>query len=360
MGLFRKLLNRFSSAIRRKKRPAPQSTARELQPEPPLVKTAEPAPALARKNLGGPKIIILIPTRNRAVQYLRATVLSAARQAERHEHDVEIVVSDLSGEAHSRRNAQTIESLRKRISTPLHYYPKKENSKIMEALREATRQEKNAFRVLAPQNGFWGANRNRLALLAVYHGGENAVYLHLDDDSPLLSLEEETSTIQPNRRDEIRLFLEGLGRAKNFGRQGYAGVIKGVEAAIVSAGGGPQKPPNLREQLMRKTRTYGGSFKGGAGRIFSFDAMTWAYHPFERGEANFQQDRYSELHWDAPSRDGVPVVLHIGASGWTPEGTEKEVDLGTLAGPWASLVKRMAELGKKEREEKQTSKSSLQ
>ena len=297
-----------------------------------------------------PKIIVAIPTRNRPVQYLRATILSVARQAMEHGHDLEIVISDLSHRPEIKRNSRTIVSLKTKLGdrVPIHYYPAKRNSEIDRLLSGATEDEQEAFRQLVPEDGFWGANRNRLALLSAYHGGPNAVYLHLDDDTPLLALKNtpREATIKKLGRDEISLFLAGLGRALARGNKGYASVIRGVVAGVVSGGSGPQKVPNLRRQLLKGVRTYGGEFKGGAGRILSFDAMKWPYHPYELGETNLQQDRFGKLDYDAPNSDGAPQVLHIGAAGWAPSGKGKLVFPEELMDTWAGLVEKMASLKK--------------
>lgn len=324
------------------------------------------------------KVIIAIPTRNRPVQYLNATIHSAAQQAKEYGHDVEIVVSDDSS---SRKwllqNQRAVSRVFEKFGVPIHYYPASRIDPIRRLLRGATPAERRAYSKLVPKKGHWGKNRNKLALLAVYHGGENAAYLHLDDDSPLLGLQHEGSKVRKSAHDVIGFFLRGLKQARRRRLHGCEGWIVGVRGSTVSGGGAPLKPPNLGQLLKQEVYYHPGG--GGPSRMLEYKGMQMPYSPLGRGEDEAHSQALGGLlSYGADLRDlaavalvralrkrdfgtlrrlgegvdeilahfNAPHVLHIGAAGYTPSKGVRKIarpkDTTGLRRPWRSLVRRAA------------------
>ncbi len=310
------------------------------------------------------KIIVLIPTRDRP-QYLNLTVKSVAEQAVKHGHDVEIVVSDTSQErnlfvrkANAKINEELLRKLERRFGIPIHYYAPGKTRPIRTVLRQASKEESAAFKRNIPLDGEYGAHRNRLALLAVYHGGRDAVYLHLDDDTPLMTIHK--GNLKPNPEDVLTLFIAGLENARKHGVNGYSGMVIGTDDVAPRN----RKLGGLKEVLRHPTPIW---FSGaGPGRILPFESMKHPYLPRGLNEdlVHSQQIGLDQLtalldRW----REAMPFVVHIGERGSTKRPPQliserleeavkwfvrSESRIDELRKGWDTLVEKMA--GMKERE----------
>jgi len=228
----------------------------------------------------GNKFVVLIPTRDRPA-YLNLTVESVLEQAKRHGHkDIEIVVSDVSEAANARQNEKFVEKLRARFpDTPIHYYPPGEPEPIKRLLKKATQEEKKAFEELVPKDGHYGAHRNRLALLGIYHGGKNAAYLHLDDDTPLMSIDSKKGVLPKNLADVLGAFKAGFREAVKRNRPGFYGSIAGVPDSTVSLQDGAP-PGKLRDFLRDSEKSlYPVKATAGPARVLRAEAMRLPYAP---------------------------------------------------------------------------------
>ncbi len=318
------------------------------------------------------KVIVAIPTKNRPGQYLRAALHSVAEQAARFGHDVEIVVSDLSDGEIAQKNERLIEKLCARFpSVPIHHYPQGATP-IDKALEGASQPEIDAFENLTPTDGRWGANRNRLALLAAYHGGKNAAYLHLDDDTPLLHLDTgitlkrvlkatkrlaslkkpyfQRGIAEKSGADVIGQFLKGLAKARQRGYNGFAGRIKGVPSGQTSVR--LRKRTGTLRTYLEHPEFYKGSH-GGPGRILSFQGISKPYEPRCTGET---QDHNKDAKVFTGGKKlfnltAHPTILHIGMDGYTPPLNVKfaPFTLRAYYKAWESLAEKMAEMGKKKK-----------
>lgn len=231
------------------------------------------------------KIIVVIPTCNRP-GYLNETLRSVLEPTRRYGHDVEVVIRDDSRgtpegrkETFAELNEQLIGKLRGKYGIPIHYYPPGGKTPIEEVVEGMERRDKaRAKRILedaAPKWGYLGSKRNPLSLLAVYEGGVNAAYLHLDDDSPVLDVKDGRKVRQGN---VLQLYLDGLEEANRNRKHGYSSTIKGARDAAVSLGF--EKRSNATEVLKDpKVNRQEGDFSFAQGRILDFEAMQVPYHP---------------------------------------------------------------------------------
>lgn len=313
-----------------------------------------------KRKAGPPRIIVLIPTRNRESKHLNATLLSVAQQAILHKHRVEIVVSDSSGKNYADKNKSAVENLSKRFrNIPIHYYPLENSNPIDEVLAQASSKEKKAFEGLVPADGHWGANRNRLALLGVFHGGENAVYLHLDDDTPLLKLGEPDWKVEKSKDDIIGDFLKGLEKAHKHGKKGFAGWITGVPGGIVSFEENYsrewldkyRKMPTLMQKLFNIRAYTSGAYGYGPGRILSYRGMQLPYAPYGGNEDDLHSRMLGGLAFNYHPFETSARVVHLGWSGFSPTKkieSAKSDRVKQYQKVWSSLVRRMAKLAEKE------------
>ncbi len=297
-------------------------------------------------------IVVLIPTRNREPKYLNATVLSVGRQAQMHHHSVEIVVSDSSSPAFFEKNSKLLDKLKRTLPTVSiqHYAPS--SAKPLQDLRElANKAQRIALDHLIPNDGHWGANRNALALLGVFHGGESSAYLHLDDDSPLFKPGDPDWKIERTDEDVLGAFLKGLQKAKGQGKKGFAGWIFGLPGSIVSAQIGEkyEKAKTLMQKLYEGRVFYSGALPAGPARILSFEGMQIPYAPYGIGEDNLHHQAIGGLSFNVHPGESAAKVFHMGWSGFTP--TTKQVAEKTVSHKfrkeWRELVKQIAQMGKK-------------
>ena len=305
------------------------------------------------------KLVVLIPTRDRPA-YLNVTVESVLEQAKRFGHkDVEIVVSDVSESKNAKQNEKFVERLRARFpNTPVHYYGPGEPEAIKRLLEKATDEERRAYEKLAPADGHYGAHRNRLALLGVYHGGENAAYLHLDDDTPLLDADKE-GRVAKKPGDALGAFRKGLETALDKDKLGFSGAISGVEDARVSFHRSIE-PGSLRKILSKPSLLKPIVFA--PGRVLEERAMRVPYGPYGVNEDSSHYERVARrynrlvLVGNAYASSAAPetMILHIGVAGPVPKDRNIMHSLMVAqaladgyAAPWERLVNRMAELGRR-------------
>jgi glycosyltransferase involved in cell wall biosynthesis len=309
-----------------------------------------------------PKIIVLIPTKNRKSNYLRTTINSVMEQATRFHHDVEIVVSDLSEESFQKKNEQAIVQLTKKFPhVPIHYYGPEQPEPIRNALQGFKPLQKNTYNHLVPTDGAHGANRNRLALLATYHGGKDAVYLHLDDDSPLMMLDTSGKKVvlKRNPHDVIGSFVfhhhKTQERFKDLAERGhlvgFGGIITGIPEAYIS--GAKKKIKLTLPQALEKHRKYKLMNEMGHGfpRTLSFQGMTFPYRPHGRNSDTLQARGKAHFTSAGNIPDG-PVVVHIGTTGFQPKKEHPKWPSSRNINPihhhvWKDLIHRMAEQRRK-------------
>ncbi len=254
-------------------------------------------------------VMVLIPTHERP-EYLKHTLSSVIEQAERFGHDVKVVVSDNSP-ASREENERVVEGILAahpafRKTVFYHYFS--DRTPIERFLVEGEVEEKNAFASLAPQNGHYGASRNRLAVLAMAHAGTNArktVFLHLDDDTPLLkgTKSDDGIKLEPHPSDLLGLFLKEHENAIKLGYEGYSSPFVGFPDGTVS---GPEeqarKPPDF-------VRTPGIGI--GQGRTLSFFGMLKPYRPFGKNEdTKLRPTLLRDFRPYAPT-----LIVHIGKAG---------------------------------------------
>lgn len=310
------------------------------------------------------KLVVLIPTRNRPA-YLHLTARSVLEQAARFGHkNVEIIVSDQSTPDNARATQQLVERLKKRFpNSPIHYYGPGNPPEVESLLAKATPEERKAFQELVPEKGHYGTNRNRLALLGAIHGGPNAAYLHLDDDSPLMQLVKTASgrpKIARHEEDALNCIMQAYCFARESGLPGASLAIDGVPDAYVSGSG---KSERLIDVLKKPSETEQGHHYG-QGRILSFDATRQPYEPYGINEDVYHAELVtralarritssSYLPYQLPRKTETFMpralwswVLHVGVKGQAKlTGTQvlrrEKITPETYEG-WQKLLKRAA------------------
>lgn len=307
------------------------------------------------------KIIVAIPTYNREVKYLNATVRSVANQASAFGHDVEIVVSDMSSEkTRADANRKVIEKLVTEFAShgniKFHYYGPELPEPVRLLLEKSSEGEKSDYHAHVPKDSARGAHRNRLALLAVYHGGKQAAYLHLDDDTPLLTLDNE-KMVRTNEVDVLGAFLSGFEQAIARDKPGASGAVFGVRDSAVSAYDAdaytkiiPSKrssETNLGRNLSRlhNMNVHPAGHRSGPGRILSYDAMLKHYRPNV-----YEEDRiHSRLVAPKGYHPAPPeaTCLHIGTTGSNPPRPTRYGNrvIENDSRPWENLVRKITLLG---------------
>ncbi|OIO22799.1 hypothetical protein AUJ65_05240 [Candidatus Micrarchaeota archaeon CG1_02_51_15] len=133
---------------------------------------------------------------------------------------------------------------------------------------------------LVPKDGHYGTNRNQLSLLAAYHGGTNAAYLHLDDDTTLKRITRKDSgrvKLIDHKRDLLKDMLSALRTAEIHGYPGISLGIIGVPDAGVSAD--TANAERLVDALKNpKVTDLGHPFA--YGRITNIRALEHPYEPY--------------------------------------------------------------------------------
>ena len=257
------------------------------------------------------KTIVLIPTRDRP-GYLALTVRSVLEQASRFGHNVEVVVSDKSRPGKARVNAEMLRKLSTRFGLPVHYYGCREWKAFERELTthpNAPEFSRQLLFRLAPYNGHWGAHRNQLALQAVFHGGRNADYLHLDDDTPMLELKD--GRLRPHDKDVFGALKRQLDAKKERGVRGFAASLIGVRDVEVSAGCDEESNRRLKDSLAKPDVL---PLPGGPGRFFLFTAMRVPYSALGYGE-DVMHSNLNGLYTRAV--EDPAVFVHIGVKGRT-------------------------------------------
>ncbi|MEW5954954.1 MAG: glycosyltransferase family A protein [Candidatus Micrarchaeota archaeon] len=296
------------------------------------------------------KLVVLIPTRDRP-NYLHLTVRSVLEQARQFGHkNVQVVVSDpVSMRENAEKNARLLGRLQQQFpETPVHYYGPGQPEPIRKLLADATRAEKKAFGELVPKDGHYGAHRNRLTLLAVYHGGRDAAYLHLDDDTPIALINKEKGILRKHPKDALDLFLQGYREAVAAGAPGFYGDVEGVKDSLTSSA----EPSDLKSQLKRAE--FVRVTCGGPGRVLSARALMVPYIPYGinedfehtwRLQAELEAEMYEKSEFS-------PLLAHIGVTGPrllpsrehpSPYATLYHSSL-PLKKHWPSLVNKMLKL----------------
>lgn len=244
------------------------------------------------------KLIVAIPTRDRPA-YLHWTVKSVLEQARDHGHkNVEVVVSDQSNPENTQTNIRLMEKLRRQFpGAKLHYYAPGEAKPIAELKAKATEKGRKAMEKLMPEDGHYGGHRNRLTLLALYHGGPAAAYLHLDDDSPIGKIEQVEYSIKgttPSGRptllvrpktlykktqaDVLGRFMKAYSALRAKGGAGVSFASAGIPDAALSLGGRIPKPGELTWQEPEVARVDGHTM--GPGRLLCAEAASFPYLPY--------------------------------------------------------------------------------
>lgn len=281
------------------------------------------------------KLIVMIPTRDRP-QYLHATLKSVCEQASEHRHEIEIVVSDTSVKK-AGANARIAKKLGKTFGIPIHYYRPGRVEIIESALKRGSEEERHAFSQLVPADGHWGAARNRLTLLAARHGGKNSLYLHLDDDMPLYKLDEKRRIVK-NPEDVIGNFLSTYENAKRAGCVLVAGSIVGVSDSTVSGSLSSIVKKVLAKEIIHPVRSSVYS-----ARLAEFDATIPPYQPYGRNSdithENLVRSDVGKIR--NTFTDTQLTVLHIGASGFTPQNLSFSRPIRQHLSDWLKLVERM-------------------
>ena len=189
-----------------------------------------------------------------------------------------------------------------------------------------------------------------MALLAAFHGGEDAVFLHLDDDTPLFRLVR--GRLKKNPRDELSLFLKGFRQARANGRVGYGGTIVGVPDAFTSVGD-PHQRKRLSVVLKLDARTYSEGH-GGSARILSFEGLQVPYKPFGISEDVEHCFRIGFLESGSVGGLGeIPMAMHIGVMGAKSPRRARNIKLNASRNAgledaylfWPYLVEKASKLG---------------
>lgn len=245
------------------------------------------------------------------------------------------------------RNISILERLRSEFDTPIHYYHDRFRTPVDEVLSSSTPEEREAFEAYVPTDGHWGSRRNRLALLAACHGGQDALYLHLDNDTPLLEIDH--GKIVASNRDVLGAFKNGLRRAGLEGKRGFSSNIVGVRDANTSQ-------LNRAEPNFRLTTPFRyGPTRGalGPGRITTFELMAIPYRPYGANSDNRHAidaeyylggNQYNSAH-----RTTGATIAHIGFRGPTYYFDPAVMQRVNMAIPpeaheaWAKLIRRAAE-----------------
>lgn len=295
------------------------------------------------------KVIVLIPTRNRP-QYLHLTVKSVLEQAKRWNHNVEVVISDQSRKDIFNRNKKRMKMLSEEFGIKVHHYKYREATPVHRLLEISPEKEREAFMDLVPENGHYGAHRNFLALLAVYHGGPRAYYLHLDDDTALMDVTED-GRLKKCEHDVIGSFVKELDNALKEKYIAVIGSYKGVREGVVSYY--REKISSVRQAFaIEPNRTEPAI---GFARMLSFDAMTKGYLPYRPNE-DVDHNVYLGI-----KRVDEPFVVHFGVKGVNPirkrdpsfrtrlKWLKKNVKKEQHREIWKRLVIKMAYLSKLER-----------
>ena len=221
-----------------------------------------------------------------------------------------------------------------------------------------------------PGRGDYGANRNRLVLLAAYHAGtdlESSAFLHLDDDTPLLGLKGfeltpegnvSSGKLEKNPVDVLTRFLEGLEACERAGKAGYAGVLLGVHDSAVSepvisvfSARIPRHDGSLRlKPLLKKPRVFYAGCGLGPARMLSFKAFSHPYQPTGRNEDCVHGNafgNYAHPTWSTVAEHAQ--VLHVGFKGAPgPDYSCASEMKPSLVVAWQGLVGRMASLRKRD------------
>ncbi len=311
------------------------------------------------------KVIVAIPTRNRP-RYLRMTLKSVANQATKYGHDVEVVVSDTSNRRDARKrpyslvNEKILRAIQKAYpKLKFHYYGPTLPLPIIQLLDPAGVEELHAYSALVPRDGHWGAHRNRLSLLAAYHGGRRAAYLHLDDDTPLLVYER---GIRENPRDVIRDFLDALKYALKQKKPAASAAIYGVADEFVSKrhrgiGVADRKWRTRLAQALKRIpkfllQTRSSGHRSAPGRIASYRALLQPYVPYGKNSDVRHCKDVFPIGGYASAEEAC--VLHVGISGPSfPDDLRKKARGRALVlrkkKIWASLVDRIARMGQQAR-----------
>ena len=268
-----------------------------------------------------PKVVVLIPTRDRP-KYLNLTLDSVCEQAARFGHRVEIVVSDQSDVKNSVANEQFVKKLEARYAVPIRIYHKVNNGVIKRILEGASEDERKAFETLVPKDGHYGAQRNRLALLGAYHGGENAPFLHLADDTPMLKVTE-SGSVKRHENDVFSAYLAAFEHAKILGKPGFSARVFGVPDGALSSGRA-RKPADLKRELVRRKASVKDALPSGHsmahGRMLDFEAMTEPYHPRGKNSDFHHTDLVyaNAIIRGYYSDNRAPGLLHVGITGKRP------------------------------------------
>jgi len=302
------------------------------------------------------KLVVLIPTRDRP-NYLHVTVRSVLEQAKRFGHRVEVVVSDPKSKPENvERSQSNLASLQKQFpDSPIHYYGPGQPEPIKKLLANATRGEQNAFKKLVPEKGHYGAHRNRLSLLAVYHGGPNAAYLHLDDDTPLAKVVRHgnKSLLSRYPRDVFRSLLDGFNSVKENGFAGISIPLAGVSDAAVSGFWNESEAPPLNSMLQPRMQLNAGHGSG-AGRLTSASAAAVPYLPYDLNEDLAHSVLVSRLlttaaMWHPYSERGTGGIslAHIGVKGPFLTREDRKIRRENVLKQESPEVRNWISLGKK-------------
>lgn len=268
-----------------------------------------------------PKIVVLVPTRDRP-KYLNLTLDSVCEQAARFGHHVEVVLSDQSDGKNSVANQQFVKKLEKQYAVPIHYYHKANDDVVRCILEDASEDELKAFETLVPKDGHYGAHRNRLALLGAFHGGENALYLHLDDDTPMLKVTE-SGSVKRHENDVFSAYLAAFAHAKILGKPGFSARVFGVSDGALSSGRA-RKSADLKGALVRRKASVKDVLPSGhsmaPGRMLDFEAMTEPYHSRGKNEDFHHTDLVyaNAITRGYRSDNRAPGLLHVGITGKKP------------------------------------------
>ncbi|OIO22740.1 hypothetical protein AUJ65_05530 [Candidatus Micrarchaeota archaeon CG1_02_51_15] len=280
------------------------------------------------------KLIVLIPTRDRP-GYLGLTLRSVVEQAKRFGHEnVEVVVSDQSYPANAARNRKKITRLANTYGTPIHYYNYNERPEFLkELLQNASENERNAYEQLTPNDGHYGAQRNFLALMAVRHGGQNALYLHLDDDTPIAAANER-GKIKKLEEDAFKRVFKEVDTIPKGTRT--PGIWFNRTGLVDSANSMTRFNQSLREGLMSPKTSKGVISPG---RLLFPEYMQVPYFP--KG-VNSDLDHNECIRLRYVNTPGAPLLLHIGMKGPRPsqEGIRFRYLPEQIVDAWKSLVKK--------------------
>ena len=298
------------------------------------------------------KIVVLIPTRDRP-NYLNLTVRSVLEQANRFGHKLEVVVSDpVSKPENVKRVQARLESLRKQFpNSPIHYYGPGQPEPIRKLLAKASTSERKAFKKLVPENGHYGAHRNRLSLLGVYHGGPDAAYLHLDDDTPLLKVVR-SGILSKHSKNVFRSLLDEF---RSVRREGFAGIsmsLVGVSDTAVSGRWNESEAPSLKSHL-QQMEYHNEGHRMAPGRFTSAQAAAVPYLPYGENEDMAHSSLVSKLvaprqlfPYAARGVGGVSLA-HIGVKGPSLTRAERKIRRQNFFKNESPELKNWISLGKK-------------